>query len=103
MELACKQCTYTKKRSRIAQVLASWFVKTKRPVNARWFELIEKSWKWVERQPPLKYRFDAIFSGDGIKAFFGYSQPEKRLWLNLEYMRLHQNKMVSLETTRQWM
>ena len=35
--------------------------------------------------------------------FFGYPHPEKRLWLNLEYMRLNKDKMVSLETTRQWM
>ena len=35
--------------------------------------------------------------------FFSFPQPEKRLWLNLEYMRQHRYKMYSLETTRQWM
>ena len=41
LDYACKQCTYINKRSRIAQVLAHRFVEDKKPVNARWFELIE--------------------------------------------------------------
>ena len=47
LEYALKQCTYINKRARIAQVLALRFVNDGRPINARWFELIEESKKWV--------------------------------------------------------
>ena len=103
LERALKQCCYINKRARIALVIAQKFVNDGRPVIARWFELIEESRRWVENQPPLKYRFDALLFGDGIKMFFRYPIPEKRLWLYLEYIRQNMNKMVDLESTRKWM
>jgi hypothetical protein len=103
LEYALKQCTYINKRARIAQVLALRFVNERKPINARWFELIEDSKKWVKSLLPHKYRFDAILFGDGIKSFFNYPQPEKRLWFQLEFIRQHRKKMVDLKTTRQWM
>ena len=103
LETAMKKLRYVPKDSKPAKIIANRLVARKEPVRVRYLKMIEDSATWtnVLRDAPL--RFEQHFDSEGLRLLMTYPQPERILWKHLEFMRVHKNEMVDLETHRRLM
>ena len=103
LEIAMKRLCYVPKDSRPAKMIAKRLVEREKPVRVRYLKMIEDSatWTHVLRDAPL--RFEQHFDSEGLRLLMTYPQPERILWKHLEFMRVHKNEMVDLETHRRLM
>ena len=103
LEIAMKRLCYVPKDSRPARMIANRLVARKEPVRVRYLKMIEDSatWTHVLRDAPL--RFEQHFDSEGLRLLMTYPQPERILWKHLEFMRVHKNEMVDMETHRRLM
>ena len=103
LEIAMKRLCYVPKDSRPARMIAKRLVERGEPVRVRYLKMIEDSatWTHVLRDAPL--RFEQHFDSEGLRLLMTHPHPERILWKHLEFMRVHKNEMVDLETHRRLM
>ena len=103
LETAMKKLCYVPKDSKPAKMIAYRLVARKKPVKVGYLKLIENSVTWTRDLEDLPLRFEQHFDADGLRLLMSYTQPEKILWKNLEFMRVHKGEMRDAKSHRSLM
>ena len=103
LEIAMKRLCYVPKDSRPAKMIAKRLVERGEPVRVRYLKMIEDSATWTRDLNDIPLRFEQHFDAVGLKLLMSYTQPERIIWLHLEFMRVHKDVMIDVDLQRELM
>ncbi len=87
LQTAMRKLCYVSSKSNGAMSIAKKLIAREKPIRVRFLKLIEDSVVWTYYLKDIPLRFEHHFDGVSLDKLMTHDEPEKILWLHLEYMR----------------